>query len=72
MAFMENADIWEHNLCFNINKVQDKDGASTTKTVKVTVNEKEIIPMPDKLVPPDKPATLDNIPQTGDNSNIMM
>lgn len=34
--------------------------------------QREITPMPYKPVPPDEPATLDNIPQTGDNSNIMM
>lgn len=61
-------------------KVTDKDGNTVTKTIKVTVKDKDVV-VPDNNKPskPDKPSTSDNKPsvsnkpaQTGDNSNIIM
>ncbi len=50
-----------------IYRVTDKDGASTTKTIQVTVMDKEIIPEPEK--PVDPPTA---VPQTGDNSYLVL
>lgn len=54
-------------------KVTDNDGASTVKTIHVTVKDKEIVPgtsIPGKPETPDKPAA--ETPQTGDTSHMML
>lgn len=59
-------------------KVYDKAGASTNKTVTVTVTEKEVPPTPDKPVTPDDPTTPDtpvtpdHVPPTGDHSHLLL